>query len=240
MKIACTLFRMYFLLLCLLFSAKYVFAESLPVQLLSERYRTEWNWVEYRITLKNTSSEILFNPEIRYIAKGESFSATIDYSTWLYPVVASVDSVGELSVVKLKVNAMLYSGDSVEIHFRIYRDGYLNLLNSSQDWSFQHNENVIERNYFMPVYDGFHNLLWGFDPLNGKKNADVILWSERGVNKFVEKFSGYTSEVVPAGRFWLFKESPLSSIVAVSIYIPANSERRGFPFHHTLSSIYCL
>ena len=31
----------------------------------------------------------------------------------------------------------------------------------------------------------------------------------------------------------------LSSAVAVSIYIPTNSTR-GFPFLHTLSSIYCL
>ena len=31
----------------------------------------------------------------------------------------------------------------------------------------------------------------------------------------------------------------LSSIVAVSIYIPTNSARV-FPFLHTLSSIYCL
>jgi hypothetical protein len=33
--------------------------------------------------------------------------------------------------------------------------------------------------------------------------------------------------------------SILSSIVAVSIYIPTNSARV-FPFLHTLSSIYCL
>ena len=33
--------------------------------------------------------------------------------------------------------------------------------------------------------------------------------------------------------------STLSSIAAVSIYIPSNSAR-GFPFLQTLSSIYCL
>ena len=40
--------------------------------------------------------------------------------------------------------------------------------------------------------------------------------------------------------FQIFKESPqLFSIVAVLVCIPTNSVR-GFPFLHTLSSIYCL
>ena len=56
--------------------------------------------------------------------------------------------------------------------------------------------------------------------------------------------SGYMSRSGIAGSdgglFPLFKGiSILSSIVAVSIYIPTNSAR-GFPFLHTLSSIYYL
>ena len=39
------------------------------MQLLSERHRTEWNWVEYRISLKNTSQSPIKNPEIRYFAE---------------------------------------------------------------------------------------------------------------------------------------------------------------------------
>ena len=40
--------------------------------------------------------------------------------------------------------------------------------------------------------------------------------------------------------FLVFKGiSILSSIVAVSVYIPTNSAR-GFPFLHTLPNIYCL
>ena len=37
---------------------------STGVQLLSERHRTEWNWVEYRITLVNTSELPILNPEM--------------------------------------------------------------------------------------------------------------------------------------------------------------------------------
>ena len=49
-----------------------------------------------------------------------------------------------------------------------------------------------------------------------------------------------------SGKLWLrhyfktlWETSILFSIVAVSIYIPTN-RARGFPFLHTLSSIYCL
>ncbi len=55
----------------ILFNANSLFASVPSVQLLSERFRTEWNWVEYRVTLINTSSEIVFNPEIGYYAKDD-------------------------------------------------------------------------------------------------------------------------------------------------------------------------
>ena len=197
----------FFLLLC----ANVVFASVPSVLLLSERHRTEWNWVEYWVTLKNTSSEIVFNPEIRYYAQEAVLEATVDFSTQLYPVTATVSSVDGTSIVKLNVNGMLLSGDSVEIHFRIDKEGFQSAWNSSQDWSYQHNESVVEPHYFMVVYDGYHNLLWGFDPLHGKKNANVILWNERGVNSVVERYAGDTTEFIPTGRFWLFKDSPLSS-----------------------------
>ena len=195
---------------CVLFSAKNIFASVPSVQLLSERFRTEWNWVEYRVTLINTSSEIVFNPEIGYYAKDDMLAADVDFSTWLYPVTTSVVLVESSSVIKLKVNAVVLPGDTVEIHFRIHKEDEWVAWNSSQDWSYQHNENVIEPHYFMTVYDDYNNLLWGFDPYGGKKNADVVLWNEREVNVVVERYAGDTSEVVPAGRFWLFKETPLS------------------------------
>jgi subtilisin family serine protease len=194
----------------ILFNANSLFASVPSVQLLSERFRTEWNWVEYRVTLINTSSEIVFNPEIGYYAKDDMLAADIDFSTWLYPVTTSVVLVESSSVIKLKVNAVVLPGDTVEIHFRIHKEDEWVAWNSSQDWSYQHNENVVEPHYFMTVYDDYNNLLWGFDPYGGKKNAEVVLWNERGVNAVIERYAGDTSEVVPAGRFWLFKETPLS------------------------------
>ena len=65
-----------FVLFCILLNAKFIFAMVPPIELSSERHRTEWNWVEYRLTLKNISSETIFNPEIRYFAKGTEFDAT--------------------------------------------------------------------------------------------------------------------------------------------------------------------
>ena len=58
-------------LFCILFNANSLFASVPSVQLLSERFRTEWNWVEYRVALINTSPEIVFNPEIGYYAKDD-------------------------------------------------------------------------------------------------------------------------------------------------------------------------
>ena len=40
--------------------------------------------------------------------------------------------------------------------------------------------------------------------------VEGMLWEERGVSTIVEKYAGDTSEIIPAGRFWLFKESVLS------------------------------
>ncbi len=44
-------------------------SEALSVRLLSERHRTEWNWVEYRVSLVNESSVPILNPEIHYFAE---------------------------------------------------------------------------------------------------------------------------------------------------------------------------
>ena len=56
--------------------------------------------------------------------------------------------------------------------------------------------------------------------------------------------SGYMPSSGIAGSYGssavsFLRISILSSIVAVSVYIPTNSAK-GFPFLHTLSSIYCL
>ena len=68
-------------LFCILFNANSLFASVPSVQLLSERFRTEWNWVEYKVTLINTSPEIVFNPEICYYAKDDMLSAEVDFVT---------------------------------------------------------------------------------------------------------------------------------------------------------------
>ena len=44
-------------------------SDSLPVDFQSERHRTEWNWVEYRVTLTNISAKAISNPVIRYFAE---------------------------------------------------------------------------------------------------------------------------------------------------------------------------
>lgn len=206
-----------------------------PVQLLSERHQTEWNWVEYRLTLRNISSNAIFNPEIRYYAENSNIQycknnsenenctsvnwgeipmdtmlyATVDYSTWLYPVTAMVSSIGRHTLIKLKINAILYAKDSIHINFRIYKKDW-GAWNSENDWSFQKNEHIVEPNYFFTVYDVGHNLLWGNDPLTGESNADVELWNDRNGNYAIMPYDGNSSEIQKAGRFWMIKDMPLN------------------------------
>ena len=61
------LYRMVFVLLTVLVDV--LWASSFPVRLLSERHRTEWNWVEYCLSLTNLSNSSLVNPTIRYFAE---------------------------------------------------------------------------------------------------------------------------------------------------------------------------
>lgn len=206
-----------------------------PVQLLGQRYKTEWNWTEYRISLKNTSTLPILNPEIRYFAensiiqyceknanvegcrafdktnppKDSLLQVAIDDVTGLYIVVPEVVPVGNTTIVKFKIHGMFYPNAVVNISFRLYKKMW-DAWTPERDWSYPRNAGIIEPNYFMTVYDASHNILWGQDPLNGNTNVDAVLWSERGSNFIVEKFTGDTNEYVPAGRFWMLKDSPIS------------------------------
>ncbi len=60
-------FRFSLVLLFVLVNA--LWASTLSVRLTTERHRTEWNWVEYRLKLKNLSNKPLKNPVVRYFAE---------------------------------------------------------------------------------------------------------------------------------------------------------------------------
>ena len=124
--------------------------DSLSVRLVSERHRTEWNWVEYRISLVNKSNIPILNPEIRYFAenswlqfcernkinsrckesngglylKDSLLTLSVDYVTWPFSVSPSIFSDGKWSTIKLKMKGMFYPGSNVDIYFRIYRNDW--------------------------------------------------------------------------------------------------------------------
>ena len=225
------LHRIIVVLLC----ACALFSWAEPVQLLSQRYKTEWNWTEYRISLKNTSTLPVLNPEIRYFAENSliqyceknsnavgcrTFDKTnppedsllqvaVDDVSGLFMVVPEIVPAGNITIVKLKIHGMFYPNAVVNISFRLYKKQW-DAWTAKRDWSYPRKAGVVEPNYFMAVYDASYNILWGQDPLNGNTNVDAVLWSERGNNFVVEKFAGDTSEYVPAGRFWVLKDSPVS------------------------------
>ena len=186
------------------------FCTAQTVRLLCERHRTEWNWIEYRISLENTSAIPILNPEIHYYATDSDQSVAVDYVSYLYSVNSTVTPVGELSDIKFNVLGLLFPNNKIDINFRLYKKDW-SAHSFTKDWSYQKKENVAEPNYFMTVYDASHKILWGSDPLNGNSNTgDVITWTDRGVNSAVSRYDGNDNEYIPAGRFWLFKDTPLS------------------------------
>ena len=201
--------KKYFFIFCVLLLVNHVWSTP-SVQLQTQRHRTDWQFVNYRFLLTNTSSAPILNPEIDYYAVSIPLAAWVDYSSALNPVTASVAQTDQYAVVKFSLHGLLFPGQSVEIHCRIYKADWTG-WNSSADWSYQKNTEVYEPNYFMTVYDASHNILWGFDPLNGNINAsDIVLWTDGESNFIVNRYDGDTSEIVPAGRFWMLKDTPVS------------------------------
>lgn len=174
------------------------------VRLLSERHRTEWNWVEYRITLTNTSKTAIRNPEVLYYAENSniqycennpnnawcasvlngmkvadsSLQVAVDWSSLFNPVETNVESYGKITVIKLGFKGTFYPGKTMNVNFRIFRKDWAK-WDCSRDISFQKTTEKSEPNYSMVVYDGDHNLLWGYNPFNGKSVADAFLWNDR-------------------------------------------------------------
>ncbi|MBO7069886.1 MAG: S8 family serine peptidase, partial [Bacteroidales bacterium] len=208
---------------------------ALTVDFRSERHRTEWNWVEYRVSLKNTGTSPITNPIIRYFAENTNvlycenhandvrcsglnaghygtdsvLSATVDYSTHPFHASPEIKTAGKYTVIDLKTSGTLRPGKKLEVNFRLYRKDWA-AWDCSRDFSYQKNPSVKEKNIYMSVYDGSYNSLWGYDPVNGVNRTDNMVWTSRGDRKIVGEFDGNDSSAVPAGRFWILKDSVLS------------------------------
>jgi subtilisin family serine protease len=208
---------------------------ALTVDFRSERHRTEWNWVEYRVSLKNTGTSPITNPVIRYFAENTNvlycenhandvrcsgqnagvygtdsvLSAMVDYSTHPFHATPEIKTAGKYTVVDLKTSGTLRPGKKLEVNFRLYRKDWA-AWDCSRDFSYQKNPSVKEKNIYMSVYDGSYNSLWGYDPVNGVNRTEDMVWTSRGNRKMVGEFDGNDSSAVPAGRFWILKDSVLS------------------------------
>lgn len=193
----------------LIFTASTAWSNQ-EVQLLCERPRTEWNWTEYRISLTNTSSDTIINPQIHYYAADTNILVTIDYVSNFYSVTPSSTPARDMSDIKFNIAGSFNPGKNVNINFRLYKKDWSE-HSFTKDWSYQKNANTVEPNYFMVVYDASHKILWGDDPINGNHNTgDMVTWTDRGINSTITRYDRNKNEIIPAGRFWLFKDTPLS------------------------------
>lgn len=221
-------------ILCLLL-ANIAFATNPSVRLLSERHRTEWNWVEYRLALKNLSNTSLTNPTIRYFAEnpriqyckahptdascvGMQFNS-FEVDSTLRTIVDDftiVDSVrpqfyynSKYTVISLKFFGNIPSQATATINFRIMREQYP-AWDCSHDYSFQQNANIQEEHYKMAVYDSDGKILWGNDPVALQHDTTKVYWFDRSGTVAISQYNGADSAKTFNGRFWLLKGSPLS------------------------------
>ena len=206
--------------------------DSLSVDFRSERHRTEWNWVEYRVTLTNVSTKTISNPVIQYFAENTNIqyceknankpgcsgmktgrygldsmlTVAVDYTSYPFKTNSQVISAGKYTVVTLKTKGSLRAGKTVTMHFRLYRKDWT-AWDCSRDLSYQKNSAVKEKNNFMAVYDENRNILWGYNPLDGANGTGNVVWSSRNKHQVIEKFKDGEDQVVPQGRFWILKDS---------------------------------
>ncbi|MEE1275686.1 MAG: S8 family serine peptidase [Fibrobacteraceae bacterium] len=201
--------------LLLLFAIQLSAKEQVPltIQLLSERHRTEWNWVEYRLKITNTSTTSIINPEVYYFTENTEDSSLVldvDYVTYFYSTKVESFITGAYNIFQIKLTGVLQPSQSLDIHFRIHKNNW-SAWDCSKDFSYQQKSVTQEPHYWVAVYDASKELLWGVDPVSGKRKSDVVLWYDRGGKSVIYPYSGDSTEILNPGRFWLLKETPLSS-----------------------------
>lgn len=225
--------------LCLAFFAflltGYAWASTPSVQLKSERHRTEWNWVEYRLSLKNLSDKPLKNPTIRYFAEnpkiqfcrknpkdascsGAQFGdykidstlrAEVDYFSTVKSVKPAFQYGSQYTVIELKFSGSIPAQKKSSVNFRIMKKNYP-AWDCTHDYSFQKNAAVQEKNYMMAVYDAEGNLLWGNDPVALEHDAANVYWNDRSGMTVVSQYDGSDSAKAFDGRFWMLEGNSLS------------------------------
>ena len=226
------LYRIVSILLILLANA--LWASATSVRLLSERHRTEWNWVEYRLSLTNLSNSPLVNPTIRYFAENpriqycmanpnndrcsgmqygsygidSTLRAVVDYHSVVHAVVPSFIYGHEFAAISLKFHGTIPSLGSSVVHFRIMKENYP-AWDCSHDYSYQKIASTQE-NYKMAVYDGDGKILWGNDPVAAKHDTINVYWQDRSSTEVIAPYNGSDSSKTFNGRFWVLKENSLS------------------------------
>ena len=229
MKLCRILFILLFLLSCSLW------ASTFSVRLLSERHRTEWNWVEYRLSLTNLSNSPLVNPTIRYFAENprvqyckanpndtacsgmqygsfgidSTLRAVVDYHSVVHSVTPSFYYGSEYAAISLKFHGTIPAQATSVVHLRIMKENYP-AWDCSHDYSYQTNA-ATQENYKMAVYDDDGNILWGNDPVAVKRDTVNVYWYDRSSISVIPPYEAKDSSKTLKGRFWLLKDKALTT-----------------------------
>lgn len=206
------------------------------VKLLTERHRTEWNWVNYRFYLTNNSNETLVNPSIRYFAENpriqycnansnkiecsealfgnygidSSLAVAVDYFSAVRNVSTELDYGSKYTTVSFNLAGEIPAKSEMEIHLRIMKKDW-SAWDCSYDYSYQAIASVREKNYKIAVYDAKGNILWGNDPVAVKHESSNVYWYDRAGTMVISQYDGADSSKIINGRFWMLKGSSLSA-----------------------------
>lgn len=212
-----------------------LWASTPSVQLTTERHRTEWNWVEYRLKLKNLSNKPLKNPVVRYFAENlkiqyceahpnifdctgmvygsynvdSTLRAVVDYFSVVNSVEPKYNFDSKYTVITFRFQGLIPVGATSKAHLRIMKKNSP-AWDCSRDYSFQKNALVQEENYKMTVYDADGNILWGFDPVSLKHDTTHVYWHDRSLISVISSYNAMDSSKTLNGRFWLLKGKPLT------------------------------
>ncbi len=255
-----------YLLPLLILLASNLWASTFPVRLLSERHRTEWNWVEYRLSLRNLSNSPLVNPTIRYFAEnpriqyckahpnnssceGMAFDvydvdstlrAVVDYHSLVHSVIPSFYYGPKYTAISLKFHGTIPPQATSVVHVRFMKENYP-AWDCSRDYSYQANA-TTQKNYKMAVYDGDGNILWGNDPVTVKRDTVNVYWYDRAGMTVISQYDGSDSAKTFNRRFWLLKENSLTdeertSLNQIGVNILETSRYQGKGIHLLKSSL---
>jgi len=187
------------------------------ITLQSAKVKTESNYVQYVVTVRNDGNGMATRPSVSYFAKLDSvLNAAVDYSNPAGVTVNGVHSQKGFTRVSFQLPGDLGAGQQAVFHVRLYKSDWT-VRDFSNDWSNQRTSNVEEPNPLWTVRNASDSLLYGTDPLTIERQSDVVVWFGNNGPQAIQPYVAGDPSVLTAVRFWLLAKDPLTTKEVASL-----------------------